>query len=112
LPDTRGPRPAQGFVHAAVDFQRRVADLARSPALRLFVDVLMDLSEGSAPIARVYADSRRQRQTVSRHLAVAEAIAGGDGALAAQRMHEHMEIILNWVDAPTRSERLSPLRSH
>jgi GntR family transcriptional repressor for pyruvate dehydrogenase complex len=99
------------FIRATVDFQRRVADLADSPSLRLFVYVLMDLSEGSAPVAREYSDRDRQRQTLNRHEAVAEAIAKGDAKLAAERMRHHLEVILNWVDAPTRNERLSPLRS-
>lgn len=108
----RGTAPGMlDFIRASVEFQRRVADLARSPALRLFVHVLMDLSEGSAPIARVYADGERQRQTLARHQAVAEAIAAGDARAAAERMRSHMELILDWVDAPTRDERLSPLRS-
>lgn len=106
-----GKATTHDFIHASVDFQRRVADLAQSPALRLFVYVLMDLSEGSAPIARVYSDAERKRQTLTRHQSIAEAIARGDARLAASRMHKHMEIILNWVDAPTQSERLSPLRS-
>jgi DNA-binding FadR family transcriptional regulator len=99
------------FVRATVAFQCVIADLALSPALRLFVHVLMDLSEGSAPIARVYSDPERQRQTLERHQAIARAIADGDQRLAASRMQHHMELILNWVDQPTREERLSPLRS-
>jgi GntR family transcriptional regulator, transcriptional repressor for pyruvate dehydrogenase complex len=115
--DNRAPeneRPkmsAIDFVRATVDFQRRLADVAGSPALRLFVYVLMDLSEGSAPIARVYSDHERQRLTFTRHQEIADAVARGDAKLAAELMHKHLEIILNWVDASTRSERLSPLRS-
>lgn len=111
LPESDGAQGVRDFIRATVEFQRRVADLALSPALRLFVYVLMDLSEGSAPIARVYADDERQRQTLARHQAVAEAIAAGDAKAAAERMRNHMELILNWVDAPTRNERLSPLRT-
>lgn len=112
LPESERDRmTALEFIRATVDFQRRVADLAASPSLRLFVYVLMDLSEGSAPIARLYGDAERQRQTLSRHQAVAQAIARGDANLAAKRMHDHLEIILNWVDTPTRTERLSPLQS-
>jgi DNA-binding FadR family transcriptional regulator len=107
----RGKSSSVEFIRATVDFQRHVADLAQSPALRVFVYVLMDLSEGSDPIARVYGDAERQRQTLSRHVSVAQAIAKGDADLAAKRMHDHLEIILNWVDAPTRNERLKPLRA-
>jgi DNA-binding FadR family transcriptional regulator len=99
------------FLNVTVDFQRHVAQLAGSPALQLFVNVLMDLSVGSAPIARVYSDPDRQRQTFNRHEAVAEAIARGDPKLAAERMRKHLETILNWVDEATRTERLNPLRS-
>jgi DNA-binding FadR family transcriptional regulator len=88
------------FLNVTVDFQRHVAQLAGSPALQLFVNVLMDLS-----------DPDRQRQTFNRHEAVAEAIARGDPKLAAERMRKHLETILNWVDEATRTERLSPLRS-
>jgi GntR family transcriptional repressor for pyruvate dehydrogenase complex len=100
------------FVHVTVDFQKRVARLAGSPPLDLFVNVLMDLSEGSAPIARVYSDRERQKLTFSRHEAIAEAIAKGDSKLAADRMRRHQESILEWVDEATRNERLSPLRSN
>jgi DNA-binding FadR family transcriptional regulator len=98
------------FVHVTVEFQKRVAELAGSPPLELFVHVLMDLSEGSAPIARVYSDHERQKLTFGRHEAIAEAIAKGDAKLAADRMRRHLESILAWVDESTRSERLSPLR--
>jgi DNA-binding FadR family transcriptional regulator len=103
--------PTLEFLRLTVDFQRRVADLAGSPALRLFVYVLMDLSLGSAPIARIYEDPERRRQTFERHERVAAAIAGGKSKLAADRMRRHLEIILNWVDEATRTESLSPLRS-
>jgi GntR family transcriptional regulator, transcriptional repressor for pyruvate dehydrogenase complex len=102
---------AQDFVHVTVDFQRRVAQLSGSPALELFVNVLMDLSEGSAPIRRVYADHNLQMQTFERHEAIAAAIAAGDAKLAADRMRKHLDAILNFVDEHTRTERLSPLRS-
>lgn len=101
---------AADFVQVTVEFQRRVAELAGSPALKLFVDVLMDLSQGSAPIQRIYTDHTRQVQTFTRHESVAQAIAAGDGKLAASRMRKHLETILNWVDDATRAERLSPLR--
>jgi GntR family transcriptional regulator, transcriptional repressor for pyruvate dehydrogenase complex len=101
---------AADFVQVTVDFQRRVAELAGSPALQLFVDVLMDLSEGSAAVQRTYTDQARQLQTFTRHEAIAQAIAAGDGRLAATRMRKHLETILEWVDDSTRTERLSPLR--
>jgi GntR family transcriptional repressor for pyruvate dehydrogenase complex len=100
------------FVHVTVDFQKRVAQLSGSPPLALFVNVLMDLSEGSAPIARVYSDVDRQKLTFGRHEAIAEAISKGDARLSADRMRRHLESILEWVDEATRSERLSPLRSN
>ena len=43
---------ADFFTHT-VEFQRRVAALSGSPALNLFVDVLMDLSHGSETIRRI-----------------------------------------------------------
>jgi DNA-binding FadR family transcriptional regulator len=100
---------AADFVRHTVDFQRSVAELTGSPALRLFVDVLMDLSQGSEMIQRIYTDPERQRQTLSRHESVADAIAAGQARLAAQRMRKHLETTLNQVDETTRSERLSPL---
>jgi DNA-binding FadR family transcriptional regulator len=100
------------FVHVTVDFQRRVSQLAGSPPLQLFVNVLMDLSEGSAPIARVYSDPERQKLTFARHEGIAEAIAKGDPKLSADRMRRHLELILAWVDEATRNERLNPLRTN
>src|SRR5437763_576191 len=81
--------------------------LRHSPARGLFVYVLMDLAEGSAPVARVYSDPERQRQRFARHEQIADAVAKGDGKLAAELMRDHLEIILDWVDESTRSERLS-----
>lgn len=102
---------AEEFIRVSVDFQRRVAELSGNPALQLFVNVLMDLSQGSAPVQRVYSDAVRQQQTFTRHEGIADAIASGDAKLAAERMRKHMEIILTWVAEP-RAERLSPLRTH
>jgi DNA-binding FadR family transcriptional regulator len=99
------------FVRHTVEFQRRVAALSGAPALRLFVDVLQDLSEGSAPIWRIYADPQKQTQTFKGHQGVAEAIADGKPDLAATRMRSHLEIVLNQVDEATRSERLTSLRA-
>jgi GntR family transcriptional regulator, transcriptional repressor for pyruvate dehydrogenase complex len=103
---------AAEFVRHSVEFQRRVAALASSPALRLFVDVLMDLSQSSAPIQRIYGDRARQMQTFKGHQAVADAIGDGKADLAADRMRRHLEVVLNQVDEATRSERLSPLRGN
>src|SRR5262249_47542490 len=102
---------AADFVQHTVDFQRSVARLAGSPALHLFVDVLMDLSQGSEMIQLIYTDPERQLQTLSRHESIAEAIASGHPRLAAQRMRAHLETTLDQVDQTTRSERLSPLHS-
>ncbi len=99
------------FVRYTVEFQRRVASLSGVPALRLFVDVLQDLSQGSAPIRRIYADPKLQQQTFRGHQAVADAIADGEPELAADRMRSHLENTLNQVDEATRSARLSPLRA-
>jgi GntR family transcriptional regulator, transcriptional repressor for pyruvate dehydrogenase complex len=99
------------FISHTVEFQRGVANLAEAPALRLFVDVLQDLSQGSAPILRIYSDHNLQMQTFKGHQAVADAIADGKPELAAQRMRTHLEKVLNQVDEGTRSERLSPLRA-
>jgi DNA-binding FadR family transcriptional regulator len=96
------------FMHHTIDWQREVAELAGSPALSLFVNVLMDLSEGSAPVARVYSNPDRQRQTLRRHNGIAQAIAAGDPALAAERMTQHLDIILS--DQTTSYERLTLLR--
>lgn len=101
---------AYEFVRLSTEFQRRLAELTGSPALRLFVYVLMDLSAGSATIARIYEDPDRRIQTFHRHEQISEAVAKGDGPTAAALMREHLEIILNWVDEHTRSERLMPLR--
>jgi GntR family transcriptional regulator, transcriptional repressor for pyruvate dehydrogenase complex len=99
------------FVRLTVEFQRRVAALSGVPALRLFIEVLQDLSQGSAPIRRIYADAKLQQQTFRGHQAVADAIADGKPELAAGRMRSHLEKVLNQVDEATRNERLSPLRS-
>src|SRR5262245_31908544 len=53
---TRDDTPVAEFLRLSVDFQRRLAELAGSPSLLLFVNVLMDLSASSAPVARIYLD--------------------------------------------------------
>ncbi|MGH9113518.1 MAG: FadR/GntR family transcriptional regulator [Acidimicrobiales bacterium] len=71
-------------------FHALLASMTRNPALELFVDILnrvstLYFSDRRALKARTVAESRHA------HARIAEAVVGGDGALARRRMRKHLE---------------------
>jgi GntR family transcriptional regulator, transcriptional repressor for pyruvate dehydrogenase complex len=77
-------------------FHHVIADLAGSPALTLFVNVLTELAE---PVARLSFENPEHVRQVSRgHVAVAQAIAAGDAQVASSRMRAHLLKTLHWID--------------
>jgi GntR family transcriptional repressor for pyruvate dehydrogenase complex len=101
-----GAASARRFMELAPEFQRRVAQLSGSPALFLFVGVLMDLATPSVGIAEVYADTDRRKLTIDKHGRIAEAIAEGNGQRAASRMRQHLESIMAWADDRSLDEHM------
>lgn len=96
----------QRFGPLAGGFQVALAHLTGSVPLQLFVQVLMDLA---LPVgARVLDDPKRMQVTIRRHTAVAEAVARGEGDLAAERMRHHLEMMLTWTDESVRIGALDP----
>jgi len=94
------------FMELSPLFHKEVATVAGSPTLNLFAGALMDLASSSAAIAHMYGDLDRRRLTVRNHEAVAIAIAEGRPDLAAQRMHQHLDLIWRWTDSTILHEPL------
>jgi DNA-binding FadR family transcriptional regulator len=86
------------FMELARGFQRRVAELSRSPVLFLYMNVLMDLAAPSRTIDRIFADENHRRAALEGHRRIAAAIVGGDGSTAARRMQAHVEGMLKHLD--------------
>ena len=99
--------PIRRFMELAPGFQREVARLSSSPVLYLFVSVLMDLATSAGGIARAYEDPERRRTTAERHMSIAEAISEGNPSLAAMRMQQHLESIIDWTDEHTLGQTLN-----
>jgi GntR family transcriptional regulator, transcriptional repressor for pyruvate dehydrogenase complex len=113
LEDTpRADVPLDLFLDAAGNFQRRLAALANSPALELFVNVLMDLARPASRVADIYSDPDRRRITIARHQAVANAVYAQDAKKAATLMRKHLIDILAWTDDAARGEPLRPGESY
>jgi GntR family transcriptional regulator, transcriptional repressor for pyruvate dehydrogenase complex len=100
--------PLDLYLEASGNFQRQLATAADSPALRLFVNVLMDLARPASRVADIYADPDRRRITVDRHQAVANAVYAQDGGKASKLMARHLRDILEWTDDTTRGQPLHP----
>jgi GntR family transcriptional repressor for pyruvate dehydrogenase complex len=94
--------PLDTFLAASGDFQRQIAGAANSPALRLFVNVLMDLARPASRVADIYANVHRRRITIERHQEVADAVYAQDAARASQLMERHLRDILAWTDSASR----------
>jgi DNA-binding FadR family transcriptional regulator len=100
--------PRELFLDAAGQFQRHLAEVAPSPVLRLFVNVLMDLARPASHVAVIYADPEKRRITIERHQAVADAVYAKDASLAAELMHSHLTDIVEWTDDSARRQPLHP----
>lgn len=104
--------PLDVFLKASGDFQRQLAEAAHSPALRLFVNVLMDLARPAGRVAVIYAERRRRTTTIARHQAVADAVYAKKGAEASELMAKHLKDILRWTDDASRVEPLRPAETY
>jgi GntR family transcriptional repressor for pyruvate dehydrogenase complex len=94
------------FVRLAGGWFRELALLARSSTLHLFVSVLIELARPAAG-SQLYTP-QRVMETIDRHTGVAEAIKRGSPALAARRLTEHFELIVQWTDASIQLGALYP----
>lgn len=79
-----------------------IAEVSGNPALSLFVDVLVNLTERHTRIGRDTSDARFDRERLvseshRAHHAIVEAIVAGDGALAGHRMRRHIEAIQGFL---------------
>jgi GntR family transcriptional repressor for pyruvate dehydrogenase complex len=90
--------PLRAFMEATPRFQAEVARLSRNPVFYLFISVLMDLASQSTGIADAYRDPERRTITVVRHREIANAVRAGQSALAAKRMRQHLQALLDWSD--------------
>jgi GntR family transcriptional repressor for pyruvate dehydrogenase complex len=104
--------PLDLFLEISVNFQRQLADAAHSPALRLFVSVLMDLARPASRVADIYTNAQRRRVTIERHQAVADAVYAKDGAKASRLMEKHLRDILAWTDEVARRQPLHPVETY
>jgi len=100
--------PLDTFLEASGNFQRQLAIAANSPALRLFVNVLMDLARPASRVADIYTDPKRRHITIERHQNVADAVYTQDGPRSARLMERHLRDILAWTDSATRGQPLRP----
>lgn len=100
------------FMAASGNFQRQLATAANSPALLLFVNVLMDLARPARRVAEIYSDPARRRLTIKRHQAVADAVYAKDGERAARLMEQHLKDILAWTDTSARRQPLYPVEAY
>lgn len=104
----RSDVPLALFLDASGNFQRLLAEIAPSPAFRLFVNVLMDLARPASRVADIYGDPKRRRVTIERHQAVANAVYAQDAKRASNLMQKHLVDILAWTDDAARGEPLRP----
>lgn len=82
----------------AKEFHMKVAEMSHNPAIYLFVRCLVDLSEGRTTPAAERRDAAERMNAV--HAKIAEAIIGGDVALARYRMGKHVNAIGPWLSEP------------
>ena len=112
LGDTRPAElPLPTFLVLSTDFQRALADAVCNPAMRLIVNVLMDLARPSSRISEIYTPVERREITIERHQSVADAVYNGKGELAAQRMATHLSDILTWADGSMQRHTLERSRA-
>jgi GntR family transcriptional repressor for pyruvate dehydrogenase complex len=90
------PASATEAQQRAAAFHELVAELAGSPALKVFIGVLIALS---APIARrIFENPEHAAEVARQHKKVAAAIAAGDAEAAARQMRAHLLKTLHWID--------------
>jgi GntR family transcriptional repressor for pyruvate dehydrogenase complex len=98
--------PLDLFLVASGGFQRQLALAANSPALQLFVNVLMDLARPASRVADIYTNAHRRSITIERHQEVANAVYAKKGTQAFRLMERHLQDILAWTDDATRGQPL------
>lgn len=98
--------PRTTFVALTGEFEVLLAKVSGSKTLMLFMSVLIDLAVPAA--AHIIGDVTNMRQTLENHRSVAQAVLRGDPDLAAERMAEHMQGLLELGDETTALQSLYP----
>ncbi|MBB2939683.1 DNA-binding FadR family transcriptional regulator [Amycolatopsis bartoniae] len=80
------------------DIHRTIAELTGNPAMRLFIDVLTQLSVSDRP-ENLNQQQQRGRTVVHAHERIVDAIISGDVAVARHRMLAHLRAIAKFIDA-------------
>jgi DNA-binding FadR family transcriptional regulator len=75
------------------DIHLAIAQLTGNPAMRLFLEVLTELTQPPRRPADAASEKRRRDDVRHAHERIVEAIVAGDGALARRRMHVHLVAI-------------------
>ena len=83
-------------------FHHLVPRLTHNPAIELFVDCLLEMTERQPSQTHVTLDTANEVHRA--HSAIAEAIAAGDAAIARRRMVKHLEAIEPFLTAPRGGE--------
>jgi len=88
----------------AHDLHSIIASLSGNPALRLFVDVLIEMTQGERGQAK-YIETTRDGHDVAEierdihraHAAIVDAMVQGDAAVAVHRMRRHLKAMEPWM---------------
>ena len=98
------PVPVDEMIRGVHDIHAVIASLSGNPALRLFVDVLIELTTSEhgrvrfAEEAKTPADRERIADEVHRaHVGIVDAMISGDAALATHRMRRHLQAMQPWL---------------
>ncbi|HVW41214.1 MAG TPA: FCD domain-containing protein [Amycolatopsis sp.] len=98
--------PATGSTTAPAhrDLHVKLAELSGNPALQLFVEVLVRLTERYARWRRTSKAERTATlaQVESTHRAIVDAVIGGDAATAQHYMAAHLEAMSQWFSGTQR----------
>jgi DNA-binding FadR family transcriptional regulator len=97
LPGTPG-EPSDGPLHVTL------ASLSGNPVLRLFVEVLAQLTDRYAKVRRTTKSDRAAtvREVERAHRAIVDAVVAGDAATAQHYMSVHLEAMSAWFADTTR----------
>lgn len=98
--------PRTTFAALTGEFQVLLARVSGSKTLILFMSVLVDLAVPAA--AHTIGDVAHMRQMLENHRSVAEAVLRGDPDLAAERMAEHIQGLLELSNEATALQALYP----
>jgi DNA-binding FadR family transcriptional regulator len=105
IEDEGRPEEAVEVIRGAHDLHAVIASLSGNPALRLFVDVLIELttSEHSQRTFRRTARSAADRARIAAevhqtHAGIVDAMISGDVSLAVHRMRRHLQAMQPWLE--------------